>query len=37
MMNLFVIKFYNNYVIHIQHSQKLSYIKYIDIIRALQG
>ena len=35
MMNLLLIKFYNNYaIIHIQHSSKQSYIKHYNIIRA---
>ena len=39
MMNTFLIKFYNHYVmlIHIQHSLKLSYVKHYNIIRALHG
>ena len=35
MINLLLIKFYNNYaIIHIQHISKPSYIKYYNIIHA---
>ena len=38
MMNLLLIKFYNNYaIIHIQNSLKLSYIKQYNFVCAVHG
>ena len=37
-MNSLLTKFYNNYIIiYVQHSLKLFYIKYYNIIRASYG
>ena len=38
MINLLLIKFYNNYtIIHIQHISKPFYIRYYNIIHASHG